>query len=316
MRIAQSALLALMVSALLGCGSTQVPAKTVAESSPARRAYVWASKVDPARTAEAFRFVMDHAPRPAGSESMSRFRGDLASRLSSMGFTVKEEPFTARGPRGEMRLVNLVAERKGTVPGILYLASHIDTKQIPGITFLGANDSGSSTAALLEAARVLSGQPARHTVRLLFLDGEEAFGESITSEDGLYGSRFHARNLRAAGEVAQVRAFVLLDMMGDVDLSLVQDGNSDPGLLSLFASCCSQLGDQDLMGGSSMEVIDDHVPFKSAGIPVLDLIDFEYGPGNSFWHTAQDTPGNVSVANISRVLRATLALLEEVDGGK
>ena len=121
---------------------------------------------------------------------------------------------------------------------MIYLGSHIDTKHIDGIEIPGANDSGSSTAALLELARVISTRDTEFTYRFAFFDGEESIEEDMNETDGLYGSKFHVRNLEQNKEVPNIRAMILLDMMGDRDLAVNRDYNSSQDLWRLFASCC------------------------------------------------------------------------------
>lgn len=269
-----------------------------------------AHQVDPVRLSEAFAALNRLAPRPPASGELAACRALIQERLRSEGLSAREEPFRALTPAGAILMANVIGEKPGRSGRIVYLATHIDTKRIPGIRFVGANDSGSSTAAVLELARVLAAADTRHTYRFAFFDGEEAIGRDITETDGLYGSKAHARGLEQRRESGQVRAFILLDMIGDRELNLVDDQNSDGALRSLLADCCRQLGDTAMLGGASGAIVDDHVPFRELGIPVLDIIDFDYGYGNSYWHTRQDVSENVSVDSIARVTRVVLCMVE------
>ena len=152
--------------------------------------------------------------------------------------------------------------------------------------------------------------------RFLFLDGEEAYGSSITSTDGLFGSRHHAATLSAAGQAADVSAFILLDMIGDRDLALVRDANSAPELLALLAACAQDTGNASVLGEEAIPMIDDHVPFAKLGIPALDVIDSSYGPGNSYWHTTSDVLENISAESVARVSDCVLCLLARLDDSK
>lgn len=269
-----------------------------------------ARQVDVARLGEVFAALNRLAPRPPESKELAACRAFIMEKLRADGLSVREEPFRALTPVGAFQMANVIGEKPGHTGRIVYLATHIDTKRIPGIRFVGANDSSSSTAAVLELARVLAAANTRHTYRFAFFDGEEALGQNITDTDGLYGSRAHARELEQRRESGQVQAFILLDMIGDKDLSLVDDQYSSGELRSLLADCCRQSGDTAMLGGSSSAMVDDHVPFRELGIPVLDIIDFDYGYGNSYWHTSQDVPENVSVDSIARVTRAVLCMVE------
>ena len=313
--------LSLAMAAAGGCGPERVsggsaadePAPTAAAAAPAAGGE-WQTAAEMHRLERDFAAMIRLAPRPAGSERLEACRRLIAEELTGAGLGVRRESFRAATPRGVIEMANVIGEKAGDPRRILIVATHIDTKELPGVHFIGANDSGSSTAAVLEIARVIAARAdARATYRFLFFDGEESVGESITETDGLYGSRQHADNIRRSDEAQSVRAMILLDMIGDRDLALTRDRYSSPELWSLLAVCCRRLGWPEIAAGESNAIIDDHIPFRELGIPVIDLIDFEYGPWNSYWHTPRDIPDNVSVANIFRVTRVTLCLLESLD---
>ena len=139
-------------------------------------------------------------------------------------------------------------------------------------------------------APLLAKKHFQHNVWLVFLDGEEAFRE-WTDTDSLYGSRHMAEQFKRNGTAKQIGAFILLDMIGDAGLGILQDSNSTGWLRDDVWKTAARLGYSRnfLSTGTAME--DDHVPFLQAGIPAVDLIDFDYGPNNSYWHTAYDTRG-------------------------
>jgi len=260
-----------------------------------------------------FQDIIRLSPRPPESEIFRKCRAYLANTLKSFSLKVWEEPFTASTPKGTVQMANVVAEKKGHTDRIIYLASHIDTKIIDGIEIQGANDSGSSTAALLELARVISGQDTRFTYRFVFFDGEESIGKDMNEKDGLYGSKEHVRRLTANNLILNVHAMILLDMIGDKNPAISRDLNSSPELYTLFVACCQRLGYKDLCTGTDSYMYDDHVPFLRAGIPSIDLIDFDYGPNNSFWHTEKDTAENVSVKSIFKVVQTVACMLESFE---
>ncbi|MBN2433304.1 MAG: Zn-dependent exopeptidase M28 [Acidobacteria bacterium] len=269
--------------------------------------------VDPDRLEEYYRLLLNFSPRPAASARLEELRVRLQEILEGWSLAVTCEPFEVLSDRGKLRMVNLIAEKKGRTAELIYLGSHVDTKTMPGFEVIGANDSTSSTAALLELARIVADRPTRCTYRFAFFDGEEALGEHMTYSDGLYGSRHHAQRLLAEGRVLDVRAFILLDMIGDRDLRITRDTHSSPELWSLFVSCCNRLGYTEIVGDQEMAVLDDHIPFRELGIPAVDIIDFEYGPGNSLWHTPADVPENVSVESIRRVTEAVRCMLTHLE---
>ncbi len=260
-----------------------------------------------------FQEIIRLSPRPPESDIFRKFRAYLANTLKSFSLKAWEESFTADTPKGPIGMANVVAEKKGDTNRIIYLASHIDTKIIEGIKIQGANDSGSSTAALLELARVISKHKTKFTYRFVFFDGEESIGKNMNERDGLYGSREHVRRLKANNLILNVHAMILLDMIGDKNPIINRDLNSSPQLYSLFAVCCQRLGYTNLCMGTESYMYDDHIPFLGAGIPSIDLIDFDYGPNNSFWHTEKDTAENVSVKSIFKVVQVVACMLDTIE---
>jgi acetylornithine deacetylase/succinyl-diaminopimelate desuccinylase-like protein len=297
-----------------GGESTPAPSAAPDDSRASARTTSFPT-VDPERLAEYYQMMLAHSPRPAGSGRLDDLRVRLAEFLAGWDLELSRESFSVHGEQGMLAMTNIIAEKKGETSELVYLGSHIDTKTMPGFEVIGANDSSSSTAALLELARIVSARPTRCTYRFAFFDGEEAIGEHMTYTDGLYGSRHHARRLLQEGRTLDVRAFILLDMIGDRDLGITRDTNSSPELWSLFVSCCNRLGYAGIIGAQEMAIIDDHVPFREMGIPALDIIDFEYGPGNAFWHTPADVPENVSLESIRRVTEAVRCMITHLENG-
>jgi glutaminyl-peptide cyclotransferase len=258
-------------------------------------------------------------PRPAGSPGAARARELIRERLRQAGWPVEEHAFEVKRPGAEpLPMVNLIARRDGASPERVLLITHYDTKDIPGIAFVGANDGASGAAVLLELARVLAASEPPLTVELVFADGEEAFGVSITEQDGLYGSTALAERMRQDGSLAQVRSVILVDMVGDRDLNLVVDLGSSPLLREIFTREARALGRGEIIDPNAiMAVVDDHTPFAQRGVEhVLAVIDFQFGarvsPG-PLWHTAGDDLGAVSAASLNSVgsvlveaVRATL----------
>lgn len=249
---------------------------------------------DSARAWKDLERIVALGPRPAGTPALEEQRKLIEGELKAAGLEPRREAFRAKTPLGEFEMANVYADLAAQDPKAerVILASHFDTKlakdRFPE-PFVGANDGGSSTAVLLELARVLKkGGPRALSYRFLFLDGEEALRWDWAGEDNCYGSRHHAGELAKSGEAARVRAFVLLDMVGDKDLRLLRDTNSDRRLQELFFGAARKAGLAKHVDGTQEEISDDHLPFMKQGIPSLDLIDLEYGPYNRYWHTAED----------------------------
>ena len=201
--------------------------------------------------------------------------------------------------------VNLIATLKGESTQRIWLGAHYDTKQIPGIRFVGANDGASGVALLLEMARVLGPRKNPVTYEMVFFDGEEAIGRNITQRDGLFGSRALAKSMAEAGELEGIAAFVLVDMVADRDLNLTPDLGSAPWLQEALDAAATERDPGLFDREASLFLVDDHIPFRDAGLgDVLVLIDFQFGaratPGPS-WHTSADDLESVSAESLNRV---------------
>ena len=259
--------------------------------------------------------------RPAGSAAIQKLRRFLEQELRASGLEPTREAFTAETPRGPVSFCNLIAEipapplASGGPGPIVVLSAHYDTKWGMPFRFVGANDGGSETAVLLELARGLAahGEALRVGFRIVFFDGEESVLPEWEGEDNCYGSRHHVRELQKSGLAARVKAMGLLDMVGDKDLKLTVEQNSDMKLQAAFIGAASRIGLQDHVGGHSQALLDDHIPFLEAGIPAVDLIDFQFGPENSWWHTKEDTLDKCSRKSLEAIGRIVLAGLPSVE---
>src|SRR5215469_9935737 len=177
---------------------------------------------------EHVRRLVDFGPRPPGSEAIEKSRRYIEDQLRHSGWQVTRQAFTDDTPRGKVHFVNLIARfpGQGKAAPLFLLCSHYDTKTFEAIRFVGANDGGSSTGLLLELARVIAQHPdLASKVQLVFFDGEEAY-DHFSDTDGLYGSRYFARQLRGNG---QFHGGILFDMVGDrsLDVTLPADSPSE-----------------------------------------------------------------------------------------
>lgn len=275
---------------------------------------------DGARAYRDLEALVQIGPRPSGSPGAERTRALIRERLRQAGWPVEAHEFEAQPPGlAAVPMVNLIARREGASAERVLLITHYDTKNIPGMDFVGANDGASGVAVLLELARVLASRPLPLTTELVFADGEEAFGPSIDAQDGLYGSTALAERMKQDGSLAQVRSLILVDMVGDKDLNLVLDMGSSSLLRTLFADAAEKLGEGGMIDERAiMGVVDDHTPFATRGVEhVLALIDFQFGARKSpgpLWHTAGDDLSAVSAASLGRfgkVLVEALVGIEE-----
>ncbi|MAF66616.1 MAG: hypothetical protein CMJ84_13280 [Planctomycetes bacterium] len=270
-------------------------------------------------------------PRPSGSEAAEATRAYIEGALEGCGLQPVREAFTASTPRGQISMANVYAdlpgrERGGEPAPLVLVVSHFDTKRFDGhwdppqraARFVGANDGASGTAVLIELARVLAAAGERAvTYRLLFVDGEEAvlwnWDDARGQVDNRYGSRHHAAGLRRSGLARRVKACVVIDLVGDEDLVLDDDMNSDRALMGIFREAARAEGLGAHVKGRRIPIKDDHQSFLEIGIPSVDLIDLDYGPDNRWWHTIEDTPEHCSVESLEvfgRILLRGLAGVE------
>ncbi len=241
--------------------------------------------------------VVAFGPRPPGSTAHLKLEEFILSKLK--GVDVEQDRFTAQTPVGKFPINNIIAKFPGKKDGIIVVAGHYDTLYSQRQNFVGANDAGSSTALLLELADQFRGkQLDGYSVWLLWTDGEEAF-VTWTATDSVYGSRHLAQRWQQDGTAKKIKAFILVDMIGDADLDILKDTMSTPWLSDLVYKAASDLGYQSHFYQFSTGMDDDHIPFAKVGIPVVDIIDFTYGYNNVFWHTPQDTVDKLSPQSLA-----------------
>lgn len=258
---------------------------------------------------ELLRQQVEFGPRIPGQEGHRRQLEWMRAWLAERADTVIEQPFSHVAASGDtLRLTNLFARFRPELQERVLLVAHWDTRpqadQSPdpaarGLPVPGANDAASGTAVLLQLAELFRRQPPPIGVDLLLVDGED-FGPD--TGDMFLGSRYFAAN-QPAGYAPLYG--VLLDMVGDADLRLPVEGYSAeyaPEVVQRVWDLARGLGYGDVFVSSPGGYInDDHVPLNQAGIRTIDVIDFEYGPGNRLWHTPQDVPENTSPESLEIV---------------
>jgi glutaminyl-peptide cyclotransferase len=252
-------------------------------------------------------------PRPSGSPAMAESRRWIISQLKPTGAQIEEDSFTASTPAGSIPMTNIIAKFPGAQSKIVMVTGHYDTKRESNFRFVGANDGGSSAALLLELARTLTAQKHSLTYWLVFFDGEEAVREQWADDDNTYGSRHLVQKLSSAGQLGRVRAMILVDMIGDADLAIHRESYSTPWLMDTIFKVAAGLGYSKYFPTDQMAVEDDHVSWVNAGVPAADLIDFDYGPNNGYWHSAQDTVEHCSPRSLTIVGRVVLGTLAELE---
>ena len=233
--------------------------------------------------------VERYGPRPAGSPASRR----LATRLRRLlpGGRFEAVP-------GGLR--NVVGILPGRAPAVV-VGAHYDTEALPR-DFVGANDGAAGTAAVVELTRALARRPpGGPEVRFVLFDGEEepAGGDIFTQ--GTRGSRAYVARHRE-----EVGAMVLLDYVANKGLSLPREGGSDADLWRRLRAAAKRVGVQRAFPDEEAgEIFDDHTAFAQAGIPAIDLIDFDY----PYRDTAKDTVDKVSPRSLDVVGEAVTELI-------
>jgi Zn-dependent M28 family amino/carboxypeptidase len=218
---------------------------------------------------------------------------------------LEEDTFTANTPIGTVPMRNFIVRFPGKKPGAIVLSTHYETNYpLRNIHFVGANDGASTTGLLMAIGDKLQAQTAGgkkldgYSVWLVFFDGEEAFQEWSDS-DSTYGSRHLAARWGRDGTLGQIKAFVLADMIGDKDLDIQRESQSTPWLVNVVAQAAHTFHYDKYFFQKTEAVSDDHLPFLHRGVPSVDVIDLDYGPNNSYHHTAQDTMDKISAHSLT-----------------
>ena len=212
------------------------------------------------------------------------------------------DSFTATNtPIGAVPMRNYIVRYPGKKEGVIVLASHYETNYpLKDIAFVGANDGACTSAFLMELGNYLRTHPPQgYSIWLVFDDGEEAI-KSWSTSDSLYGTRHLAAKWSQDGTIAKIKSFIVLDMIGDKSLDIDRESNSTPWLEDILMTAAKNTNHLAAISKDPpLAIEDDHLPFKQRGVPVLDLIDYNYGPHtqdlpDGYHHTAQDTLDKIS----------------------
>ena len=298
LRYSNSALLRLVVTLTICAASSRAAERKIWEEFSGEKALLHVQH------------LVDLGPHPVGSDAIEKAREYIEAQLRHSGWQVTRQGFTEETPRGKVRFVNLIARFSGdgnaAAPSFL-LCSHYDTKLFDAIRFVGANDGGSSTGLLLELARVIGGRPnMARKIELVFFDGEEAY-ENFSETDGLYGSRYFAKQLEADG-AKQFRGGILFDMIGDRSLDITLPADSPPAMVRDVFAAAEALKLRNYFSYLDRDLIDDHAPLNAIRIPTIDIIDFDY----AWWHTADDTLDKISAQSLKITGSVALYYLSEL----
>jgi len=282
---------------------TSAPPQTADEAPPPEKTGGFDGKRAFAHVAKQVSF----GPRPSGSPAISHLQDYLQSELKSYGCNVEPDAFGADTPVGRLSMKNILVRIPGEKPGVILLGTHYDT--LLKDNFVGADDAGSSTAVMLELARLLCPQHGKYAVWVAFFDGEEAM-KSWSATDSRYGSRQMAARLSSSGDIKKIKAFLLADIVGGRQARFRRETSSTPALVDLIWNTSAKLGYSAIFLNESAGAQDDHDSFLKRGVPSVDVIgDFV---DNGYWHTPQDALDKISGRTLATVGHVFLESVKEL----
>jgi len=301
--------------AILGCqASTDVAAtgteQTAAKPAPPASAAPPKAVFDSSKAWEHLSQMVSIGPRPSGSAAIRQTRAYITRQLASFGLTVQEQNFVAQTPKGPIDMVNLVVRLPGKRTDRILFTGHYDTKLLA--KFVGASDGASSAAFLIEFARVLKDQPREYTYEFVWFDGEEAVVNWVKGVDSTYGSRYYVQAAKKANALTSIKAMILVDMIGDKNLTLRRESASTTWLKDVIWGTAKKLGHGAIFMDEETVIEDDHLEFLAAGVPSVDLIDLDYPE----WHNDAaccDDLTKVSARSLQVVGDVLLAALPEIE---
>jgi glutaminyl-peptide cyclotransferase len=249
------------------------------------------------------KYQLDLGPRTMGSKAHDKVVSWMIDELKAQGWQVETQEAVISG----QVIKNIIAKRGDGTPWII-LGSHYDSRIFADqdknpvnrkLPVPGANDGASSTAILMELARVLSVKDNKQ-IWLVFFDDED--NGTAAGTGWSIGSSFFVSQLKEKPD-----SVVILDMVGDKDLKIYKEGKSDRELNTEIWNIANGLGYKQFVPSYKYDLIDDHIPFIQAGIKAVDVIDFDY----PYWHTTNDTLDKVSAESLKIVGDTILKWLEQ-----
>lgn len=265
--------------------------------------------------------ILEFGPRTVESDGLKKSQQYIAEQLSMQGWSTMTQQKQRDTPEGKHTFTNLIAryqpDKLTTLDDLLklptkgILCAHLDSKKIPGIPdFLGADDAASACALIIELATTLGKENPELAkgLEIVFFDGEEAFGENITPEDGLYGSRFYAHTLYQRKPKPEFG--ILLDMVGHKDLKIAVPSDSPPKLYESMLRAAKEHGYEKHYNMAEHPIIDDHVYMNKAGVPTIDIIGKDFAHSH-WWHQEGDNIDLISASSLTISYHVVLTMLRE-----
>jgi hypothetical protein len=265
---------------------------------------------DGAQAYEYLKQICAIGPRYSGSTGMARQQELLVKHFEKLGGKVALQEFQVRHPASgnPVKMANLIVEWHPDRKERVLLCAHYDTRPYPDRDrrnprgrFIGANDGASGVGLLMELGKQMAALKGDVGVDFVLFDGEELVYRE--GDPYFYGSEHFAREYNTSPPAHRYRYGVLLDMVGDKDLQIFQEGHSvswtdTRPLVGEIWGVAARLGVREFIGQAGHQVLDDHIALHDiAKIPTCDIIDFDY----PHWHTEQDVPSNCSPLSLAKV---------------
>lgn len=249
---------------------------------------------------------VEAGPRIPGTGGHAAIQAWITSELQRLGATIVRQAFVDTTLGRPLLLCNIIGHFGPTTGRRIALCAHWDTRPwsdrdpdpaLRTTPVPGANDGASGVAVLLEVAELMSRKPPPVGVDLVFFDGEDQ-GEASQPDQFCLGSRHYAKTL----DPSRLTAAFLFDMVGDRDLGIrpeIESMRRAANIVDIVLQAARATSSRHFLSEPGYELVDDHIPLLDAGVPAVDIIDFDYPA----WHTHRDLPDQVSAESLAEVSR-------------
>ena len=272
----------------------------------------------------------DFGPRVPGTEAHTvclQYFVEQFSRLGADTVIVQEgESMIYDGTKMPIR--NVVASYGLGKPNRVMICAHWDSRPFADNdinpdnrrkAIIGANDGASGVGVMMELARQLGQKNAAIGVDLILFDledwGAPDWEQSKLSDGGwALGSKYWASRPHIPGYQAQFA--ILLDMVGAQGAQFYREYFSDQYASWVVDRVWNKAADLGLghvfvnqRGGG---VTDDHINVNRAGIPCIDIIQFQTDTETGFgdyWHTHNDDMRNIDPLTLDAVGRVLMEII-------
>jgi glutaminyl-peptide cyclotransferase len=296
----------MLLGSVVACVSSASAQRTNQQPAPSQSALkVLSTDFSGNRAYDLLKKQVGFGPRVPGTNAHSQCRDLIKAELAPYCTGITEQSFQRSVNGRDYTFHNVIANIHPNAPKLVILAAHFDCRPFAdqdtprnySTPIPGANDGASGVAVLLELSRMLDAKlPDTTGVVFLFTDGEDT---GRTTSQMFVGAKYYASNM--PHELKKRVAFgVLLDMVGDINLNIKPERNSEgvaSGVYAALLDLQEMMGLRGFQASGQYDILDDHLSFIDQGIKMYDVIDFDY----PFWHTLDDTPDKCSADSLRTV---------------